>query len=533
MVFNSSTSTDYLDLLSQLITTVTSRHLDAIAINAAGTGYVAGDILGITATGSTSTLVAKIEVLTVGGGGNITAARVYRGGAYTVDPSTTTGNAATGGTGTGATFNLTMAAGGWTKVRRSQVAVSAVVSAGGSGYSVGNQLTLVTGGGINGDGGSSAIFQVATTGGGGSVATVTLVQAGNYEKTPGNPAATTGGAGTGATLTVTYADASTVDQIVILEGTGLSGSDTIFVGIKTFNGTVSLNHYYNWMLLGFTGFTSSLSFGQQPGISPGLSNVDAIVDQVGAVVPLKTSDAHNMTWWINHNGRRIILVVKVTDGTTTNYMQAYLGLLNQFGTSTEYPYPLMVAGPTNNIQQLYNENTVLIGGLTEVISHTASNPAGTMLVRRPGGTWKAYAAEDTTGSSNRSIENAFGVYPIGGFTLPSPTEDNATSSLGLTWASFIPQSGVPGTLSIILKPTPGSSTTIYWLVAPFVYETDSATGYPAGWNVLGELDSVFFFMVGQTGVVSEDRFSVSTDRYTVFKNGNRSQDWSFMALKEN
>lgn len=77
------------------------------AINNAGTGYTAGDIL--TIVGGTNTTVAKIKVDTVGGGGAITGVVVETDvvgdeGDYTVRPANPV--SVTGGTGTSATFDL-------------------------------------------------------------------------------------------------------------------------------------------------------------------------------------------------------------------------------------------------------------------------------------------------------------------------------------------------------------------------------------------------------------------------------------------
>jgi len=74
-------------------------------INAAGTGYVGGDEL--TVAGGTFTVAAEIRVLTTGGGGEIQIFEIKNAGEYTVDPALIA-NAVTGGTGAGATFDLTM-----------------------------------------------------------------------------------------------------------------------------------------------------------------------------------------------------------------------------------------------------------------------------------------------------------------------------------------------------------------------------------------------------------------------------------------
>src|SRR5689334_12618771 len=110
MALSKGTSVDYLSILADLQTFITSDHVDSVVVNAGGTGYVAGDIL--TVAGGTSTKAARILVLTVSGGA-VATHRMYDSGAYTADP-TLTANAVTGGTGTGATFDITMESDRWT-----------------------------------------------------------------------------------------------------------------------------------------------------------------------------------------------------------------------------------------------------------------------------------------------------------------------------------------------------------------------------------------------------------------------------------
>ena len=113
MAYQSGTATDYKDLLDQLVEIVTSDYVTSVAINAGGTGYVVGDIL--TVAGGTSTHTATLRVTSVSSG-VIDGVQVEEAGAYTVDP-TTTANAVTGGTGSGATMDLTMQTAEWTEER--------------------------------------------------------------------------------------------------------------------------------------------------------------------------------------------------------------------------------------------------------------------------------------------------------------------------------------------------------------------------------------------------------------------------------
>lgn len=106
----------------------------------------------------------------------------------------------------------------------SRSAVSAVVAAGGTGYVVGDVVT-VSGGTFT----TAATFTVTGVTGG-VVDTVALAEEGRYSTTPGNPAATTGGTGTGLTLTVTYGNEITfqVGDLVWIQGLG----DTANNGLK-------------------------------------------------------------------------------------------------------------------------------------------------------------------------------------------------------------------------------------------------------------------------------------------------------------
>jgi len=91
------------------------------------------------------------------------------------------------------------------------VATSATVSAGGSGYAVGDTITATGGTAV-----VQPVFQVATLSGS-AVATVTVAFPGSYSAKPSNPVAqgSTSGSGTGCTLTVTYNDPTSSDYRAI------------------------------------------------------------------------------------------------------------------------------------------------------------------------------------------------------------------------------------------------------------------------------------------------------------------------------
>jgi len=132
-------------------------------------------------------LAAGSSGVNISNGGTVTAiTRTNSGGAnYTTVPSVTVSAPITAG-GVQATASVTMFVG------------SATVSAGGSGYAVGNVLTIV-----GGTSSTTATLTVATLSGS-AVATVTISNSGVYTVLPSNPVSVTGGAGTGATFTLAW-----------------------------------------------------------------------------------------------------------------------------------------------------------------------------------------------------------------------------------------------------------------------------------------------------------------------------------------
>lgn len=532
-MFQIGTSTDYIDLLDQLVQVATSRHLSAIAVNAGGAGYTAGDILGITGTGGTSTHVAQIEVLTAPAG-VIATARVYQGGAYTVDPTTVVANAATGGTGAGATFNLTFADTGWTQQRRVKVAASAVVGAGGTGYSVGNVLTVQ--GGVLGQGGSAATFTVATLSGS-AVATVTLTSAGQYEVPPANNAIVTGGAGTGATLNVTYANKTGDTSLVLVGDAGGSNIDPVVV-IKTYTGLdeSGVNATHNWAAFMATAYSAVLPIHQLVGISPGFNTtagdgtVTASTTGDGAFVPLKTADAFNMDWWASITGRRIHLVVKVRGPSTTYYPSLSVGLLNPAGITSELPYPAYVLGSSDRVKVWYRDTTALFGGISDVISR--NNGPG--FVWASNGTWLNHCGAEI--SSNTSLAPSYSapqnteprvyLWPLGYQAVTDIADD-------VTWevasGTQFDNSNLTAASAVRIYRTPNVAGDLFALFPLTFAQSSFSTDTH---RVFGEIDGCYWFDIGGTAAASEDRHVQGSTRYRIFQSGTRVQPHSFFCMRE-
>lgn len=155
-----------------------------------GTGYQVGDV--VTLSGGTSTAVAQVTVSSIGVGGTVTGVYVSTPGAYTVLPSNPVNQASTTGSGTGLQLTMVPAV--------AQATVATLVAAG-SGYAVGDTITLPAATGT-----VKAILSVATITAGGGVATVTIQNPGAYTVYPPSPVspASTSGGGTGATFNIVW-----------------------------------------------------------------------------------------------------------------------------------------------------------------------------------------------------------------------------------------------------------------------------------------------------------------------------------------
>jgi len=524
MTWNSGTATDRLDLLDQLVEIATSRHVATVAVNNGGSGYAVGDILSV--AGGTASHTATIEVTSVSSG-VIDGVRVNEGGAYTADP-TTSGNSVTGGSGSGATMDLTMDDTGWTVNRRTQEAASAAVGTAGSGYSVSDQLSVS--GGLQGHNGVTAVFNVDSVDGGGGVTGVSLVTAGNYEEVPANDASTTGGGGSGCELTVTWQDATSQEQVLIMTGT-VSGTNPV-VGVKTWQGqnVTGTDTTFNWSLFGMTAYNSGLEFQDQPDISPGLETDGAPEEDVpaGSIVPLKDQDAFNIEWWVSINGRRIVGVAKVESATTTHYMHFYLGHLNPLGITSELPYPLYVAGSTNRPQAAYDETAGPVAGLSEAIALSGGGSTGPGHAWSPAGEWvsfrnaEVFTDTDTTPTAG-DRENI--IYPLGTPNVPVDSEDEIVADTGgVDWQDVMFDDNA-GAWEVF--PSEGTERV---LVPCVVLRADDQVS-PEVYSQLGELDGVFWTSAAN-GESSEDFLSSGDDRYRIFQNGNRVRTYSFLALKE-
>lgn len=504
------TASDHKDFSDKVVAAATGSSLQSVdSINAAGTGYVVGDIL--TLSGGTSTIAAQVEVTTVGGSGDVTAVRQYNDGVYTSAPGDPVST--TGGTGSGCTLNCTFASNGWTANLNSTLGVASVdsVAAGGTGYSVGDLITLA-----GGTTTAPAILEVSAVSGG-VVTAATVYDPGSYTSAPGDPVAQasvqpTGGSG--ATFNLTFTAAAGRRE-VILEGSGGS-TDEILVGWRTLESVGG--DYYNLELHGFTGYLSANAFTEQPGISPGVWDAGVSSERAGAYL-ISYPVSHD--YFLHITPYRIIMKTKLTG----RYFDAYLGWGNRFATVGEHPYPMLIAGCTSWYEQGYGTSQQVSGICDPWRNSDADgNSEGPMFVYMPDGTWYSVWNSNISGGA-RGAQSTRVVVPTGepAGAVSADSADKFMTGI-YEFNDLIPDSGLSTTPQALLYPT--GSTDVRSLLPTMVVFTSPSAQVPV------EIDNVFWTHA-YGGVTSEDRIiDDNGDVFRVFQSGNRSDVFGYMAIKE-
>jgi len=108
----------------------------------------------------------------------------------------------------------------------------------------------------------------------------------------------------------------------VFEGPGIAGAGKAYVGIRRVadaNGNI-----FEWQMYGMTGYNAAATdLSQHVQVSPMVRLL------------LNNSDT---TWWLTVNGRRFVLVVRIS----TYYEACYGGFFLPFLTPQEYPYPCFI-----------------------------------------------------------------------------------------------------------------------------------------------------------------------------------------------
>jgi hypothetical protein len=395
------------------------------------------------------------------------------------------------------------------------------ISSGGTGYAVGNVLTVA-------GGTFTAAAQVEVTAVSGGVITgVRVFNSGAYSANPASPNSATGGSGSGASLTLTMADNGWTAELnstwsgsqkeVVLSSTG-DGGDAIYIGWRSLS---DLSTYFNWELHGMTGYTAGQHLYNQQGVSPGFHDAGVTANRAGAYLLLFNA---TIEYWFYIDAYHIRLVVKVG----SNYFNAYMGWADRYMTESEYPYPMVISGHSSGWNALYNQSTLSSGLIDPWRSASGDgSTSGPMFVRFNDGAWNS-VANQIVGNNSTTAIRVRTVLPSahpGGALGDVPVE--AADLFMNSTASFIdlfPNTGAASSATASLDTTPGTTAVRVLLPTLIVFFSPSV-------QAVCELRGVHW-VSGAGSVVSEDRVIISGVVHRVFQNCNRSSGFAFFAMQE-
>jgi hypothetical protein len=534
----SGRATNYRDFLTKIVAAATSQHVATVAVNAGGTGYVVGDVVELPHAGAY--LVARFEVLTVGGSGEILTLRIVSNGAY------------------------------------GDRAASATVSAGGSGYAVGNILEVQGGTQRN-----KAKFQVATLSVS-AVATVTLFEDGGaYSATPSNPAATskvgpTAGTGSGCTLTITYTgligttglavtggtgSAATVDitlaetgwtcerntnsatfnsitneKQVVLKGDAAGFTNKPYVGFATGTSTSGINTRPFIGLVGMIAHNPALALASQPNVlgDPGTFSASR------PYICCNENTLQEMDFWLTIDDTRIGGILNINSNAAATddgrYMQWYAGYMDTFAMETENPYPMFVGASSRDRTVDPALSSINHSGLAECCAPTAAQ-SGHWFYRAETATWVNVA---NSVNFNTSAYSQQGMAPMVRIQEPS----GGSGIVPLQWiATYGPLEIYTGIGSVgraaatrRLLPCPGTTPKFFpiplTLLSRQSTQIDQVLDSPRG-----QLRGFFWvYNTNSAGATivnfSEDYLEIGTDRYRIFHNHANTQTYQYICIRE-
>lgn len=409
--------------------------------------------------------------------------------------------------------------------------IAAAIAGGGTGYTVGDILT-VSGGTVVG--GYTATLEVTSVAAG-VIDGIRVDDCGAYSAQPGNPVSVTGGTGSGATFNLTFetnnwtinrninpstsqldvtSSIDVVNREIQFQGPGAAGADEIYFGILSFEDTD--RGAFNWIISGQTGYDSGFIFEDQPG-----NSWDA---GMRTYVPLTNG---TIEAWIYVHPRYLMGVFRVG----SNYMNFFAGFINTFATPTEFPYPLYISGCSTSFAALASDSGPVASGLNDPGALTASPGSvnGPACLRHTDGAWWNYYnwtfnGSSRSGSDDRIIAPGANIAP--GNTAFNPEDRFGVDSQSLRWSHYWPFSGNPGTPTGLWRPTDNTANDIPHLIPTVLHNSNPTL------QIWGELPDVYAVLGDYLNLVPQDRIIVNGVYYRVFQQCARSDNFALFAIRE-
>ena len=193
------------------------------------------------------------------------------------------------------------------------------------------------------------------------------------------------------------------DQIV-LQGPGTSGTDEILVGMETSINATS--DYFNLEFSGFTTWNPSIAFASQ------------INSQHSYTINLWNQP---MPYWFVANGRRFIVVVRVSD----RYMSAYCGFILPYVLPNLWPYPLFIGASSRQPTWRYSQVSPNMSGFF----HPGETNAVLLF---PDVIWRGVVNQYDAGSGSEGRRDSVNIQPF--HYDFSPVRENLDGSYNLDQA---------------------------------------------------------------------------------------------------
>lgn len=198
---------------------------------------------------------------------------------------------------------------------------------------------------------------------------------------------------------------------VIWKAPGLSGTEEIYFGIKTYQSITS--DYFNFKVAVFTGYVPGNSFETQPGV-----NLNA--------VPLWNQTT---PYWMVANGQRLIVFAKVENV----YESFYLGKYLPYAIPSQYPYPVFCGGSLSSASATRYSDTSHVAWFKGSIANCR--------LRHVDGIWKQpdlvpyYSVlRQLRNTTDASLDNT-GYYGLHSIVMSQNTPDNYGELDGLYYIS--------------------------------------------------------------------------------------------------
>ena len=249
---------------------------------------------------------------------------------------------------------------------------------------------------------------------------------------------------------------------VYFKGPGLAQTDNIYLQMLAYS-NVNIDQF-GLQCYGAVNYNSLNSFYAQPGQSP------------PAYIPLWDSE---IPYWLIVNGRRFILIAKVS----TTYQTYYGGFILPYATPAEMPYPIVnmgsVGGQDSTVR--WSAGDYRVSGFWDPVENSS-------FLRHWNGTWIPIQNVQNRSDGNRTELGDHNVWPY-----------EKDYGFGLN------QDGSYGLLPCVIHSNYGSG------------------------NVIGELDGVYFC----TGFsnAAEDIITVGADQYLVVQSAYRTGRRDYAAIK--